>query len=126
MIFVASIIVAPMVVGAAPGGANTVTGSTFVTGGICGHEGVALWIYYGVFKHYVSNSILFTSWDPGVTNVTFNADAGTTSVSRDVGTVKFEALYSNRDQCIDTLDDVTHQPHNLVAVGQLTRSVEKQ
>lgn len=68
---------------------------------------------------------MFTSWDPRSKNVTFNTAFGMTISSRVVGTVKFRVYDDTRKHLIATMYGayyVPHQPHNIVAVGQLTRN----
>lgn len=128
-VFVTTVIMVLLVIGAVLRDVHTAHASVLVNGSIYGDEGVALRIDFGASKHSMSDISIFTSWDPGADNVTLDTGAGTTFTSQAVCNVKFKAFDSDGDECIVTLDGanyVPHQPHNMVAVGQLTGSIDKQ
>lgn len=103
---------------------NSASRTAVVTRGLYVDECVAIGIDSGASMHFVSGISLFTSGDPGTVNVTFKTAGGTTITSRPVGTVIFKDFDSNGDHHIVTWEGtyyVPHQPHDLVAVGQLKR-----
>lgn len=100
-----------------------------MTGSLYDYNDVVLRIDSGAPKHITLDVNLFTLCDPEVKNLTFNTDAGTTITSRAVGTVSYKAYDTNHEQRVVTLCGayyVTHQPHDIVAVGQLTRNSQAQ
>lgn len=100
-----------------------------MTGGPYDYDDVVLHIDSGASKHFTSDVGLFTSWNLGAKNVTFNTATGTTIASYAVGTLKLKAYDDNRKHRIVTLRGACyapHQPHNLVAAGQFTQNSQEQ